>query len=525
MPQATPTPRRRHRLLLSFLIAFTASGWPLPAAADDGSTSSPEVQRVALFKNGLAFITSQITLPAGATSVGLGDVPAPIHGTLWLEHDPSTPVIGIASRKETTTAMQSVDSIPDLLSANIGRMVTLMPGPLRGELQSASESLVVLRTEDGTLAVQPGRLEQVIVHGDSVVSSIQQETEQRMLRLELKKPAAGATVGISYLTRGLAWSPSYRFSLDDGARATLSAKAVLVNEVLDLEDVDVDLVTGFPHLLFGHVTSPMAPQQDLGGFLSALRQGQRSPSGNQRILAQSLSNTFTSATQLGDLGDPGDEVHTEDLFFYPVPRVSLRQGETLAVPFLQATVPYEHVYTWEIPNAFDLDRRVFVDDAAEQEEDVWHVCRFTNTTDMPLTTAPAQFVKGGQIVGQDMMRYTPVGATTSIRINRALGISAEQAEVEVDRQPLKERLHGDYYDRISVRGELKLFNGLGKPIRIEVTKSLTGELGETSGAPQKTRTTRGLREINPSHQLKWTVDIKEGHSEVVTYEYSILVRR
>lgn len=517
-------PRRQHRFLPLALVALIlCAGSPATTAADT-SAGSPRIQRVALFKNGLAFITGQVDLPAKARFVGLGDLPAPVHGTMWLEYDPSVPVLGIASRHETTTELQSVQSIAELLSANVGRSVTLMPGSIHGELQSAGETLALLRTEDGTLAIHPNRLEGVVVHGDRVASSLTKDTEHRHLRLELSRPAPGATVGFSYLTRGLTWAPSYRMSLDDDHQARLVGKAVLVNEVLELDDVDADLVTGFPHLLFNRVTSPLDSQQTLDAYLSALRQRQQPATGNQRILRQSVSNALTSVTQLGDAA-VGEEISSEHLFFYPVPGVSLRPGERLAVQFLDASVPYEHIYTWEIPDYFDLDQRTFGNDPLDDEEEVWHVFRFKNTTPMPLTTAPAQFVKAGQIVGQDMLHYTPIGATTSVRINRALAISAEQAETEVDRQALKERLHGNYYDRISLRGELKLINGLGTSAQVEVTKSLSGDLGDVSGSPQQTQAARGLREINPSHQLKWTVDLAPGSTQILAYEYSMLVRR
>ena len=86
------------------------------------------------------------------------------------------------------------------------------------------------------------------------------------------------------------------------------------------------------------------------------------------------------------------------------------------------------------------------------------------------------------------------------------------------------KLYGDSYDRVGIQGELKLRNMFDKSTRIEVTKLLTGEVGEVSDDPELSRTTKGLRAVNPSHRLFWKLDLEAGEEKSVTYEYTILVR-
>ena len=121
---------------------------------------------------------------------------------------------------------------------------------------------------------------------------------------------------------------------------------------------------------------------------------------------------------------------------------------------------------------------------------MWHCCRFTNGDQMPLTTAPAEFVKDGQIVGQDICYYTNPGAKTTVRINRAMRIVADQAEFETGRKRNAANFHGYSYDLVQVRGELKLRSGLDKQADIEVTKLLSGKVHETTGEPSITAIAR-----------------------------------
>ena len=155
---------------------------------------------------------------------------------------------------------------------------------------------------------------------------------------------------------------------------------------------------------------------------------------------------------------------------------------------------------------------------------VWHVCRLENTMGMPWTTASAQFVAEGRFAGQDVCYYTAPGSKADVRVNRALNAIAEQAEYEESRERNAAVFYGSHYDLVTVRGELKLTNRLGKDIRAEVVKHLSGEVKETSGSPRDVRTAKGLKRVNPRHDLIWEVDLAAGETEELSYVYSVYVR-
>src|SRR5207244_2793900 len=71
---------------------------------------------------------------------------------------------------------------------------------------------------------------------------------------------------------------------------------------------------------------------------------------------------------------------------------------------------------------------------AEKAEEVWHSVRLQNTGKVPWTTAPALTMQGGQVLGQDLIRYTSPGGKTTVKITQAVDIKAERAEFEVERK-------------------------------------------------------------------------------------------
>ncbi|MFA7236903.1 MAG: hypothetical protein WC058_08565 [Phycisphaeraceae bacterium] len=223
---------------------------------------------------------------------------------------------------------------------------------------------------------------------------------------------------------------------------------------------------------------------------------------------------------------PGQQA--EDLFLYPIARLTLRQNETATIPLFTASMPYEHVYTWKISDMLDQNdqyrREQDERNAAPRQEEVWHVCRLTNAGKMPLTTAPAMFVKNGQIVGQNICYFTNVGDTSDIRINRALRIAADQGEFEVSRERNSAQYYGYRYDKVTVRGELKLISHLADQVKVEVTKQLSGDVTENKDNAQVIDTAKGLRAVNARHQLIWKIDIQPGRTSTLTYQYTVLIR-
>ncbi len=516
---------------------------------------------IALFKNGLGYCTSTTTLPAGETTIELGRLPAPVHGTFWVGYPKNVPVRSLIASEVDIEEATPVWSVADLLAAAVGRRVkvygvgdpiegtavrigrpeTLAP-PNRyamGRLNSAvsrrsrgSGAVLVLKTDAGVAVMDIGAIQRVdVLDGDAPATTVR-KTKSHGLRLELAKPAGGTPVTVSYLAHGITWAPSYSIDITNPDSAVLTAKAVVLDEMVDLDEVEVDLVTGFPHARFAEIRSPLAMTQSLAEFMNALsaRPGQGRQSGpmtQQRVFSNEMRFYEPPAAVQPGYSTAAAGTEAGDLFFYPVGKITLRRGETASLPLFTAEVPYEHVYTWHVPNYVDENQRYRSNrerDRQPDQQEVWHACRLTNNMKLPWTTAPAQFVEDGRFIGQDMCGYTAPGAPATVRITRAMRVLADEAEVEVKRERNAAVFFGSHHDRVTVRGELKLRNTLEEKVTLEVTKELSGETVESVPAAQDTATARGLRTVNPNHVLKWTVDLDPGEATTLTYTYAVYLR-
>ena len=522
-----------------------------------------DLQHVSLFKNGLGFFVGRIECPADETSFEVALPTAPSHGTFWVSYAPSLPLANILARQVDAGRLAEAVTVPEILKANVGRQVRLAIGdkeitgaithvaqgrhpPVRNPYQPGAREiersyvpawqgigLITLETEGGELSVNLNAVTQVTFVDGKADRQFTEPGQSVALHVRLKSPAPGQKLTISYLGKGLTWAPSYLVDITDGRMAHLSAKAVIVNDACELKDVDAQLVTGFPHLQFADTASPIALKENLAQFLQALVRGQ-----SERGRADIMSNVMTQSVRYGDMREQGAMpaygaadagTIAEDLFLYPAGPIHLGTNEVAYIPLFTETVPYVHIYQWDIPDYVDEDgqSRYRGQDGgnAEDQQVVWHSIRLTNTTKVPWTTAPGQTMKEGIILGQDTLSYTPSGAENTLRITQAVGVKAEQREFETDRKRDAAQLYGYHYDLVTVQGELSAGNFQDKAITLEITKMLSGEVESMDPKAEIEKQATGLRRMNGLSKLTWTLELDPGQRKAVQYVYSVYVRR
>jgi hypothetical protein len=559
------------RMFLTHFITWALASVTFTASAATSTSAIPRIERLALFKNGLGYVTATATLPPNTTSVRIGQLPVPAYGTFWVGYPQDVKLRTLTTAMETVDELVPVSGVDQLLRLNPGRKVVLHtagtapgePGVVAGVLQplgelpavteppspyfmdfrrgperpyysgypaAAQTSIVLVKTDQGMVALSPGAVQRVDFEGGEPICVTTNQQKRPSIRMELEAAAGGAKTSVAYLARGITWVPSYRLDLSDERTARFSAQAQVMNELADLEDVHVDLVTGFPNAQFADLPNPVAMSQSLADFLKSLAAGRAEGTERGYLMQQQRIDLSNSANFANYETAPLPSYSTmfsgqtaEDLFLYPLSRVSLRRGETATIPLFTTDMPYRHLYTWKIGDPLEGESSRPRGDGKSAEE-VWHVCRLVNAAKMPLTTAAAEFVKDGQFVGQDTCFYTAAGAEASIRINRALNVQAEQAEVEVERKRNAANFYGYGYDLVKLTGELKIRNRLGKPIDMEITKELSGEVLDKSAEAKDVPTGRGLKQVNPKHVLTWMSGLKAGDELKITYSYQLYIR-
>ena len=393
-------------------------------------------------------------------------------------------------------------------------------------------NLSVLQTEKGIVVLNPGSVLRVEFPDDNPTNVTTSKQKYPSLRMELEKPAGGENVTVSFLARGITWSPGYLIDLSDSKTAKFSAHALIINELTDFNNVKMQLVTGFPNIKFSDINSPVAKSQSLAEFLSALSGGNRQ-TGNQYMMSQGmLGNIMAQVEDYESSIVPGystasEGLVAEDLFFYPVNNFTLKKDETAWIPLFTAEMPYKHIYTWKIGDFVDKNEQYNMQIGSQDgknAEEVWHSCRIVNTLDMPLTTAATEFVTDNEFTGQDVCYYTPPKGEATIRINKALNVLAEQTEIEVERTRDASVFHGYRYDLVKVRGELKLSNKLDKTIKVEISKELSGEVLESLPKCKDVKTAKGLRQVNEKHILTWDIELSAGGEKKISYQYQVYIR-
>jgi hypothetical protein len=561
--------------IFCFTIAITLlyAGAVVSSAEEQMRDVSLKVNKLSLFKNGLGFFSAEATLPNKTSSVRIGQLPVPVYGTFWIGYSDKVKIRSLVTFLETIEETVGIQNIGQLLSSNIGCKVLIRTGAGENEIaegvimqmQSTSNTkeppnpyfmetrgnqdaynryndfpgqsgIVLIKTDKNVTAIAVNSIVRADIEGRDIKNTITVKKKRPCIRLEMEHPAGEEKIGVSFLAKGVTWVPSYCIDLSDSKTATLSVKALIINEVMDFDHVSCELVTGFPNIAFSEVVSPEAMSQNLAEFLRALSQGRSESTGRgrygmmrqQAVLSNSAVGYEQSDVSLPAYQTVSEGMASEDLFLYPVKEITLKKGETALIPLFTATMPYKHLYTWKIDDFVDKEeqyqRSSRSGDEKEPGEEVWHSCRLVNTLKMPLTTASAEFMNNGTFAGQDICYYTAPGAETTIKINRALNVIGEQGEIEVDRKRGITQFYGWNYDLVKVKGEMKVKNRLDKTITIEITKHLTGEIQQKKPDAKDVPTAKGLKQVNPRHILTWQMELKPGEEQTASYLYQVYIR-
>ena len=543
-----------------FLLRWTSlllgcASFTVSAEENNQTVLSTKLTALSLFKNGLGFVSRQAELPKGDITVLMNGLPEVLHGTLWAYSPDGAELKSlIALQSEKSESREAID-VPELLEANIGQTVELKTADketVKGKLLSVPpgrdlppnysaeryqnytqpSTLVLIQTDNGVVAINKADIRQITAPQSSLKTRINQKTKEGMLQLRAENSNGKGHVVLQYLSRGITWAPSCVIDITDPAKAHVSARAEIVNELEDMDHLSVNFITGYPNLQFTDVIDPMALRGNLAGFLNSI--GNRSQPGyrnrNAGVLAQQavLSNVAPTEEALpGYATTPLEGQSQEELFFYEQKDVTLLKGERGYYPLYTMEVPYEHVYEWKIANTLNEEERYNYNNQQQQPppaEVVWHSLRLSNTGSVPWTTSPAMVVQNGQVLGQDIVYYTSAGGKTLVKITQAVDVKAEQAEYEVERARSAGNFYGTDYDLVTVRGNLKVTNFKNKDIVLTVTKELSGEVTQSSPQAKIAQTAKGMKSVNPNNVLTWEVPVKAQGKLEIEYRYRVYVR-
>jgi hypothetical protein len=536
------------------------------AAADLKTTP----QRIVVFKNGLGFVvrSGEAELKDGVAE--LEPLPSAALGALWFAvENPAHRITEVTTvRREEKVSVPAVNLF-ELMRANIGKKarISYIAGGTEAHVEANAEilavpdervaegrtgaeladyisarprwvppgstepaargELVIFRTSDnGILALPRHAIQSVRLLDANLNTEIRKEIVRTRLRFE--GPPEKANVNVMYLQKGWNWSPSYLIDLADEKEANLTLEAVLANDIEDIEGAEVSFVAGYPNFAFADIAHPLSSPQTIGELVQALlshNEG-RGRGRNFGIMMQNAvaysDATASAAYSASDLADDSGQA-SEDLYFFRQPAVSLARGGRARFTLINLKVPYEHIYEWRLGEKPQNDQYGQPERALPgKENEVWHTIRLTNSGKQPWTTAPAMAVNGQVPIAQDTLKYTPAGASSSVRVTVASDIRANEMSTEVSRAPVS--IHGYNAMKVSLKNELTVHNFKKTPVKMAIHRTIQGEAGDRHTATM-TRSGRDLSALNPTQTLKWEFELGAGEEKKFEFNYTTITTR
>ena len=483
------------------------------------------VSSASLFKNGYAVVVREAALGATGEYV-IEDMPRAVLGTMWISATPGTKIESVIVTNQETTSERNVTSLDEMLTANVGKRLAFRVSDrvVEGELVSADGNVIVIRTHSGTTAINKGAVYEVSSQGE-MIWKVKSTTTKPVMKMRITA-GRGAKLSIVSLERGLTWFPGYSLDISDSKKLRLVSKATILNDLADLPNIEVRLITGFPNVPFVGWWDPLTSRESVDQFTAQLMQmgtpeqlrERRDAFANQMGQLAAPRGGFDESFNISPL--PG--ISSEDLFFYRLPNINMKRGDRGYFILLAMESEYSHIYEWDIPDRVNESRYVQQED---RPGDVWHSIKFKNNSQQPLTTGPATIFKNGEIMGQDSLLYTSVNAETTAKMNKALDVRAEDFEEEIARVVLEQPIRGSWYDVVTLKGTLSITNSKTENIDLKITKELTGEMISSDGNPKVRTITRGLRAVNPRQMLEWQIPLKAGEKRTITYTYKVHLAR
>lgn len=556
-----PFPFSRFALALGSITLFNLAG-----SLHANETVPSRIVSIGLFKNGFAVVRREVDIAEDGI-YRIADVPQPVHGTLWVESDAElvTRVTTIEVTEErplrvrdfqTDLAGQAVtlhfhraDQLPlhgtvvDYPTDDDHRWNRHYPsGSPRGfwwggfertPLHSSpppSSRFVVLDTDTRRVHVDAGQIARIETdHRTALV------TERRpVLEFDARQvPDRGGTISLLYLTKGIAWAPSYRLDLtspDTGIEGgfTLEQKAVIRNEFGDLEDVSIELISGFPNIDLANVLSPLAVETNWASFFTQLAQGDGGIGRGSIVTQQSIA--YNSVDPSSAAASPVlPEAEGIDVYYHGIGRQRLREGDSLLLAVARSAGRYERIVEWKIPDARDA-HGLPMDDwrrrqlGQENDDTAWDAVRFANPFDFPMTSAPAMVLVDDRFRGQRTSYWVNPGERTTLPITKALSVRTQAVEHEEPNTRELIAIGGHNYRRVDVRGTLTVCNHRKRSIRLVVERQFSGELVSADRDPKASLREDGVYSVNARNQLEWSLDVAAGEELTLEYHYRVLVR-
>ena len=506
---------------LFLAMAFSLTLVPLANADHFGSTPTT----VVVYKNGLAWVQEEGRGDTQNEWVSTTIHGRPVVGTLRLAGKGDLRVLEVqALPGPADKAYRTLLALTEKLEGQIVYVKTAegsYSGTLLGvppQALGGGEQMVALEVKDGTLLIPLKKILQV--ESNVTVASLPaaSRTGDAELRLRLSRKEGSYHITTSYMTQFLGWLPTYQLDID-GTKGQLQLDAVVANDGLDLTGAEVQFATGEGTFPLRFTQSPLVesmtqPQWVMDQVLDGVRGGLDNLDNNNP--AYNSMNMVSAQQMIGPGAVEGARSSGEETHLYGPVRLTLKKGERASIPLGNGTVPAKFVYYYKAPRE--------VSNAPEQNT-VWLAAQFTNDLKFPLTTGPILVTRKGQPVGQGFVTYTHEKGEALVPVSIASSVLASAAEQELERDSSALSFRGAKYDKAVIKGTIAIENLQDRAVTVRIEKPVAGKVTKASDAGKSTARMQSAYDPNPTSQVVWTIELKPGKKQEITYQYNLYVHR
>jgi hypothetical protein len=512
--------------IAALMLCCVSAGAFADRAEPLSALSKMPVKEITVFKDGHTLVLHEGTMPTDANgSVQMDYLPTPVIGTFWpYSNDKGVKLTAVVASPRKVLVTRTALSLRELLESNPGADVTItqMDGktfdakvlgvltrsseeleavspPSSGEKLPEKGNILLLKTAAGVDAFPLDNIKSVSFRGDLKRTATDEEF-RNLLTLKLdwpnNRPAKTAAVGMMYLQKGIRWIPSYKMTLDGKGGATLKLQATLLNELTDLQDVTANLVVGVPSFAFKDTPDPISLQQafaQLSPYFAA--DARTNYAFSNAIMSQQAAGGRAGEQRGFGGGDPGanpgpeltGSEKNEDLYVFTVKHLSLKKGQRMVIPIAEYALKYRDVYTVDLPFAPPQEMRRGGQFNNEQQAEMarllaapkaLHKVRLTNTSKLPITTAPALILNGERVIAQGMTTYTAPGGSLDLTLTTATDIRIRKSDKETGRTTSAVNWNNQSYGKIDLAGTISLINYADHPVDLEITRNVLGNVGK-----------------------------------------------
>lgn len=496
-------------------------------------TPTPQNRIVAasLFKNGYAFVTREVQVPASGEVRVPVRLTLPAQGTFWYVPSQGLTIVSASFEHPEGRQREVKSAIPATLPRQPGELLAMSKGhtvhielkfdretqklgdareKVSGKLTAAGDAYVVL-TEGTTNRIVPVER----IYGFAI-DDLAEADDPSVADLQgtLVFKSKGGTGAIRYvsLERGLTWLPSYRIDLLPNDSYRLIGQAIVYNELESISKANLHFVSGYPNLGNLTIVDPLF-RKNLSEFLGLSQGGAFGGSGfggggrGGPGGAQGMNQLGPGANGLAFYAQDADtRIYqefgsgraVEGLYFYELAEFDARLRSTTSAMLFTTEGKFDRRYV----SAAGIG-------ANQDPLDVFQVLKFKNTGNKPLTTGAGAIFSGDDLVSQASLNVVPVGGSFDIQTSKAFDIrsKAESEIVGRDKDVVKDDAKR-IFDAVTIKTTYTIENTKDSEVDFEFTTYFNGELRGADMNPKVSKMTTGDSNNPTNVSLKWALKLK-----------------